>query len=471
VSKLLIIDDEESLLYSLEAGLAAEGLEVITAATGREGIDAVGRHVPDAVILDVRLPDMTGLEALDRIKELDPRLPVVMITAFAATETAIGAVKRGAFEYLLKPVDLHHLREVVARAVELRRMRSVPTVFDGRAADADADEIVGRCPVMQGVYRTVGLLAPQDVPVLIAGESGTGKELIARAVYQHTARADKPLHAVNCAATPGATLEGELFGHEKGAGRRRVGKFEQAHGGTVFLDDIGEMAMPAQAKLLQILRERRFDTSGNKAVAADVRVIATTHQDLEALAAAGRFRRDLLYRLNGFSIALPPLRERPADILLLADYFLRRAARRLDKPLRAVAPEALRVLERHAWPGNVRELENVIRFAAIRSVGETITPDCLPPSLRGESPAGASDREAVELIGVRRLVRDLLADGSLDIYRRVMAEVERIVVGDVLRHAGGNQVQASELLGISRNTLRAKLQPTESASGIPAERN
>jgi two-component system nitrogen regulation response regulator GlnG len=335
------------------------------------------------------------------------------------------------------------------------------------AGDSDppeGDVIVGRSPAMQAVYKAVGLIAPQDVPVLITGESGTGKELIARAVFQHGRRAGKPFLAVNCAATPESALEGELFGHEKGAapvGQQRVGSFEQADGGTVLLDEIGDMAIPAQAKLLRVMEERRFNRVGGKSpVTADVLVIATTNQDLEALTAAGRFRRDLLYRLNGFVIALPPLRERPGDVSLLAEHFLRGSARRLGKSLRSLAPAAVQLLERHGWPGNVRELRNVIRFAAVQASGELLTPDCLPAALRGES-AGPAAREPVDLLGVRRLVRDLLSDGSLDIYRRVLAEVERVVVGDVLEHVGGNQVHASELLGISRNTLRAKLQTFE----------
>ena len=466
MAQLLIIDDEESLLYSLEAGLSTDDVEVLTATTGREGVAAVRARAPDAVILDVRLPDMTGLEAFDQIRALDPRLPVVIITAYAAAETAIEAVKRGAFDYLLKPVDLHHLRDTVARAIELRRMRSVPTVIAGGPAPPDADEVVGRSPAMQAVYRAIGLFAPQTVPVLIRGESGTGKELIARTVYQHSKRAAEPLLALDCAATPEAALEEELFGHETraGGGRRKVGKFEQADGGTVFLDEIADLSPSAQVQLLRVLQERRFDRAGGgAAVPADVRVIASTSQDLDALAAAGRFRRDLLYRLNGFVIELPPLRDRPGDVPLLVDYFLRQAARRLDRPLRSVSPEAVRLLELHTWAGNVRELQNVVRFAAIQATGEVVTPDCLPAALRGEAAAGAPG-EAVDLVGVRRLVRNLLGAGSLDIYRRVLLEVERAVIGDVLEYVGGNQVQASELLGISRNTLRARLQAFDRAA-------
>ncbi len=470
MAKLLIIDDEESLLYSLEAGLSTGELEVLTATTGREGIDVVRSSTPDAVILDVRLPDMTGLEAFDRIRAIDPRLPVIIITAYAATETAIEAVKRGAFEYLLKPVDLHHLREAVARTVDLRRMRSTPAVIAGATVPADADEIVGRSPAMQAVYRSIGLLAPQSVPVLITGESGTGKELIARSLYQHSNRADKPLLALNCTATPEALSEEELFGHEKRihGGRQKVGKFEQADGGTVFLDEIADLSLPAQAKLLRVLQEQRFDrVGGNDAVAADVRVIAATNQDLDALTASGRFRRDLLYRLNGYVIPLPPLRERPGDVPLLVEYFLRQSNRRLGRPLRSVAPDAMHLLERHGWAGNVRELQNVVRFAAIQTVGDVLTADCLPTTLRGASPAGGPADEVVDFVGVRRLVQRLLAAGSLEIYRRVLVEVEHAVIGEVVEHVNGNQVQASDLLGISRNTLRAKLQAISKSIANP----
>lgn len=466
MANLLIIDDEESLLYSLEVGLSADDVEVFTATTGQDGVAAVRKRTPDAVILDVRLPDMTGLEVFDQIRAIDSRLPVVLITAFSAAETAIEAVKRGAFDYLLKPVDLHYLRDTVARAVELRRMRSVPAVIAGDTESPDADEIVGKSPAMQMVYRAIGLFAPQTVPVLITGESGTGKELIARTLFQHSNRADKPLLALDCATTPESALEEELFGHEKGteSGRRKIGKFEQADGGTIFLDEIADLSLPAQAKLLRVLQERRFDrVGGSDAVAADVRVIASTGQDLEALAVAGRFRRELLYRLNGFAIALPPLRNRFGDIPLLVDYFLRQASRRLNKPLRSVSPETVRLLELHTWAGNVQELQNVVRFAAIHATGEVITPDCLPAALRGGGTAGQSG-EIMDLVGVRRLVQNLLATGSPDIYRRVLLEVERAVIEDVLEHVDGNQVQASELLGISRNTLRAKLQTLDRAT-------
>ena len=458
--KLLIVDDEANLLYSLQAGLETDDLSVVTAKTGKRGLALIPKELPDVVIVDVRLPDMSGLEVFDKIKEIAPRVPVVIITAFAATETAIEAMKRGAFEYLLKPVDLHQLREVVARAIELRRMQSVPAVFEQPEKPGD-DPIVGRSALMQAVYKSIGKIAPQDVTVLILGESGTGKELVARALYQHSRRADKPFLAINCAAIPDSLLESELFGHEKGAftgaDRQRIGKFEQADGGTIFLDEIGDMSAPTQAKVLRLLQDQQFERVGGRdTLAVDVRVIAATNQKLDELVSAGRFRQDLYYRLNGVTITLPPLRDRKEDTPLLVDHFVRLSNRKLDKNVTTIAPEALRVMEAHDWPGNVRELQNVVRYAVIQAVGEVVTADCLPASVRGGA-APQPGRSPEDALDVRRLVRDLLAFGSPDIYRRVIAEVDRVVLAEVLRHVSGNQVHASELLGISRTTLRAKI--------------
>jgi two-component system nitrogen regulation response regulator GlnG len=472
VRKLLIIDDEANLLYSLQAGLETDDLAVVTAKTGKRGLALIPKEAPDVVIVDVRLPDLSGLEVFDRIKEIAPRVPVIVITAFATTETAIEAMKRGAFEYLLKPVDLHQLREIVARALELHRMQNVPAVFDQmeESSDHSADPIVGRSPVMQEVYKAIGRVAPQDVTVLILGESGTGKELVARALYQHSRRADKPFLAINCAAIPDSLLESELFGHEKGAftgaDRQRIGKFEQANGGTIFLDEIGDMSPATQAKLLRVLQDQQFERVGGRdTLAVDVRVVAATNQNLEARVASGHFRQDLLYRLNGMTITLPPLRDRKDDIPQLVDHFVRVANRKLDKHVTTVAPESLRILENHDWPGNVRELQNVVRYAVIQTVGEMLRANSLPTSVRGATaPGGQSHEDGLDVL---RLVRDLLAFGSPELYRKVIAEVDRVVLAEVLRHVGGNQVHASELLGISRTTLRAKL-AAEKQMGNPA---
>ena len=459
---VLVIDDEQSIRYSLEVGLQADDLIVHAASTGRQGLTLIEELSPDAVILDVHLPDYSGLELFDRIRQLDPKLPVIIITAFATTETAIEAMKRGAFEYLLKPVDLHQLRDAVEKAVELRRMSRVPAVYEqDAAADDQADRIVGNSAAMQNVYKTIGRVAPQDVSVLIIGESGTGKELIARALYQHSHRADKPFLAINCAAIPDSLLESELFGHDRGAftgaDRQRIGKFEQAHEGTLFLDEIGDMSPATQAKVLRLLQEQRFERlGGQETIQTDVRVIVATNQDLETLVAAGRFRQDLFYRLNGFVIKLPPLRERREDIPALVEHFRRIANRKLGKDVRITSLETLQLLKEHSWPGNIRELQSAIRYGVLQTLGDVLTVDALPASLRGQPLLLAPMNSALRL-DVQRMVEQLIQSGSPDIYRTILQAVDRVVLEAVLTHVGFNQVQASEILGISRTTLRTKL--------------
>ena len=296
MARLLVVDDEPNVRYSIKKRLESDSLEVDVAETGRQGFELTRQLRPEVVILDVRLSDMSGMEVFDQIRELDPRLPVIIITAYAATETAIEAMKRGAFEYLLKPVDFHQLREVVQHALELSRFRHVPAVFGDEEQAEEAERIVGRSPAMQEVYKAIGRVAPRDVTVLIVGESGTGKELVARALFHHSARTAAPFLAINCAAIPETLLESELFGHERGtftgADRRRIGKFEQSHGGTLFLDEIGDMSPATQAKVLRLIQEQRFERlGGNETIQTDVRLIAATNKDLDAEVAAGRFRR------------------------------------------------------------------------------------------------------------------------------------------------------------------------------------
>src|SRR5579871_2077852 len=373
--RLLVIDDEPNVLYSLEKSLRSDALEVLTASTAKEGIELAQRRRPDAVLLDVRLPDMSGLDAFDRLRQIDPRLPIIVITAYATTDTAIEAMKRGAFEYLLKPVDFHRLREVVAKAVELSRLRHVPAVFEeDRAANGSVDPIVGRSPAMQQVYKAIGRVAPLDVTVLITGESGTGKELVARALYQHSRRAERPFLTINCAAIPEALLESELFGHERGAftgaDRRRIGKFEQCDGGTLFLDEIGDMPLRLQAKMLRVLQDQRFERlGGQETVQTDVRILAATNQNLPRLVEEGRFRSDLYFRLSMVKIDIPPLRAREGGLEELAHEFLYRYAREMGIEVRGFAPETLELLRQYSWPGNVRELQGVIRQALFAGRG------------------------------------------------------------------------------------------------------
>lgn len=463
MANLLVIDDEPNVRYSLEKGLQHAGLRVSGVGTAREGIERVRVDPPDAIILDVRLPDMSGLAAYEQIRQLDPRLPVIIVTAHATTETAIEATKLGAFDYQLKPVDLHKLREVVERAVELSRLSRVPALLDHEApAETAGDRIVGRSPAMQEVYKAIGRVAPQDVTVLILGESGTGKELVARSIYQHSRRSRGPFLTINCAAIPESLLESELFGHERGAftgaDRRRIGRFEQAHGGTIFMDEIGDMTYGTQAKLLRLLQEQQFErVGGDASIRTDVRVIAATNQDLPAMVATQRFRQDLFYRLNVFAIRLPALRDRPNDVPLLINYFLRQYNRELGRHVHSVAPDTQRLLEKYSWPGNVRELQSTIKYALLHAAGDGLTVDNLPETLR--FPVGSTTRPGSPSgnLDVTAYLQHLLNEGEPEIYSKVHAAVDRLLLEEVLRHTKGNQVLAAEVLGVSRNTLRARL--------------
>lgn len=464
--KLLVIDDEPNVRYSLENALRSETFEVLTAPTARQGVLLVREQSPDAVLLDVRLPDKSGLDVFVEIQQIDPQLPVIMMTAFTTTDTAIEAMKRGAFDYLTKPVDLKQLRGVVAKAVDLRAMTlSPPDIESGSLLEIPTEAVVGRSPRMQEVYKAIGRVAATDVNVLILGESGTGKELVARAIHHHSRRNNHPLLAINCAAIPESLLESELFGHERGsftgADKRRVGKFEQASSGTLFLDEIGDMTGATQAKVLRVLQDQRFErVGGSETVQADVRVIAATNQDLEELAIAGRFRRDLYYRLKVYTITLPALRERLEDLPLLVDHFIQLYNREVGKRVRSASTETLELLRSYSWPGNVRELQGAIKNSLVNATHEVITPDCLPASVRHgallireiETAATTND------LNVTQLIRRLLVQGESDIYHKLLLALDRAALAQVLEHANGNQVEAARRLGISRTTLRAKLQ-------------
>lgn len=487
-SKLLIIDDEPNICRTLQESLATEELLVFTAGSARNGIEQVRKLAPDAILLDVRLPDMSGLDAYDKIREIDPRIPVILMTAFAKTDTAIEAMRRGAFEYLVKPVDFRRLQTVLEKALETSRLGHVPARYpEDNEDDAgiDADRIIGFSPAMQEVYKMIGRVAPQDATVLILGESGTGKELVARAIYHYSNRNQKPFLAINCAALPETLLESELFGHEKGAftgaDQRRIGKFEQVCGGTIFLDEIGDMSPATQAKALRLLQQQQFERVGGSAtIQTDVRIIAATNCNLQKLVEEGKFRRDLLYRLNGFTINLPPLRERPDDIPVLTEHFLRRFNRELHKTVRSITVEALERLRRHDWPGNVRELESAIRYALVRAGGDVLTADHLPESCISSvgraSPLPSEDVTALHgsppmstdniTLDLAALTQQLLQHESTNVYREIGNRVDQIVLDTVLKHVNGNQLLAAEYLGISRMTLRQKLR----ALGLPTDR-
>jgi two-component system nitrogen regulation response regulator GlnG len=464
---LLVIDDEADVLLCLRAVFGGGDVTLLTASSAAEGLAQLARCRPDAVILDIRLPDLSGLEAFRQIHARDPRVPVIFITGRGTAETAIEAMRLGAYEYLLKPLDLDHVREAVNRAFAISRLMSVPALVPDTGAEEDrSDLLIGRCPAMQEVYKSVGRVAPQDVTVLLRGESGTGKELLARAIYHYSRRADKPFLTINCAAIPESLLESELFGHEKGAftgaHQRRIGKFEQCHGGTLFLDEIGDMTPMTQVKVLRVLQDQQFQrVGGNEVIQTDVRLIAATNRDLEAMVAAGTFRNDLYYRLNVYTIRLPPLRERREDIPLLVGYYLRRFSGELGKDVRQAAPQTLALLEQYPWPGNVRELQSVLKQALLQATGSVLAAEFLPALVRDDGPsAGPAAAPGVRLTeaDLTRFIREALAAGRMNLYEEYTALTERVLFQQVLAHTEGNLTQAAKVLGINRGTLRTRLE-------------
>jgi two-component system nitrogen regulation response regulator GlnG len=471
---LLIVDDEPSILAAFRRAYRDSDVKLETAETAAEGLDRARQCVPDVIILDVQLPDMSGLEAMRHFYEADPKCPVIFITGKSTTDTAIQAMKLGAFEYLLKPLELSGLRQLISKALEIRRLMHVPAVvIEDEAGDDRADAIVGRSTAMQKVYKDIGRVATQDVTVLITGESGTGKELVARALYQHSKRANAPFLAINCAAIPEQLLESELFGHEKGAftgaDRRRIGKFEQCSGGTIFLDEVADLSPMTQSKMLRLLQEQRFErVGGNETVQTNVRLIAATNRDLEALTAAGQFRSDLYYRLSVFTIRLPPLRERGKDLDLLIQHYLKRFNRELDKDVPALSSEAMDKLRSYSWPGNVRELQSVLKQALLQAVGPTVLAEFLPASVHGsaerrlKSPLAENGRPrpvqgTSDFDALRQLISDAIQTGTGNLYHDAVRQLDRILLARVLEHTGGNQLQAARILGITRGSLRTKL--------------
>jgi DNA-binding NtrC family response regulator len=462
MGRLLLVDDNPDLILAqMHHVLGASEHRIDVARTGEEGIHSITERAPDVVLLDLRLPDLSGLDVFKRIRQIDARIPVVFITAAPAAHYAIEAMKEGAYDYLIKPLDTQHLRRVVGQALELSRLSREPAVVaESPPEEERSDAIIGCSPAMLEVFKAIGRVAAQDVTVLITGESGTGKELVARAIYQHGPRAKAPFLALNCAAIPEALLESELFGHEKGAftgaKRRRIGKFEQCHGGTLFLDEIGDMPLASQAKVLRLLHEQAFErVGGNETIRTDVRLIAATHRDLRAWSEEGKFRRDLFYRLGVFAIDLPPLRERGDDLPMLVQHYLRRFSRELGREVREVAPEAMQRLLGYPWPGNIRELQSVLRQALVRATGPVLVaaflPDLAPrPAAEPALAVGAGSR-------LEAVIEQRLRDGSRELYEEARRECDRFLLPLVLRWTGGNQLQAARILGIARRTLRLRL--------------
>lgn len=467
-SKLLVIDDEANIRFTIQETLGSSELQVITAGSGREGIQKFREETPSVVLVDVRMPDLTGLEVFRRIQEMDTKVPVILMTAYSRTDNAIEAMRNGAFEYLVKPIDLNRLRQLVGQALEVSSKNHTRVVFETEHLDnpdLSSDYIIGDTQVMQSVYKAVGRVAPQDVNVLLLGETGTGKELVARAIHQYSARSTKPFLAVNCAALSESLLESELFGHERGAftgaDQRRIGKFEQVSGGTIFLDEIGDMTSSTQAKSLRLLQQQQFERlGGNTTIQTDVRIVAATNKDLRGMVERGEFRQDLFYRLSAFTISLPPLRERAADIPAISDHLLKRFSKQYGRGEMFWTEEAMESLMKYSWPGNVRELSNVVQYACVNTMGDAIYLDALPLEVRSEGGIAKSLSDptvpAEDFREVRDFIASLLQSQKSDLYRTVMQRIEGILIEETLKHTGGNQQAAAERLGISRMTLRSK---------------
>jgi two-component system response regulator HydG len=443
-AKILVADDDASHRTMLTAVLSGEGYQVQEADDGDTACAAVESHIFDLVLMDLRMKRMNGDEAQKKMAAISPATPVIIMTAYGSVRSAVKALKAGAQDYLTKPIDIDEMKLLVVKTLHHRRLEEENLNLKERLdAQFDFGNIIGRSPSMRELFETLALVAPSDATVLIQGESGTGKELVANAIHHNSPRRDRPFVKVNCAALPETLLENELFGHEKGAftgatGPKK-GRFQMADRGTLFLDEIAEMTPATQAKILRVLQEKEFEpVGGSRTIRVDTRILSATNRNLEAEIAAGRFREDLYYRLNVVTVKVPPLRNRSADIPLLADFFLGRYAQKNHRNLKGIHPRTMDLLLRHGWPGNVRELENVVERGVIMAGGDRVGPEDLPGALQG------NDRGGPAKVPV-------LASG------RSLKEVEKEMILKTLEDMGGNRTHTAAMLGISRRTLQLKL--------------
>jgi len=459
---ILIVDDDKSIRYSLKRMLE-EHFSILTAQNGEEGLMRMKESSPDLIIMDIKMPGRSGIEVLKEMKSIDPKSLVILMTAYGTTETTIEAMKFGAFDYILKPFPIPQMKELVQKAIALRKLMKEEVSYAHEPDQEKVEEqIIGSSPKMQEIYKVIGQVAPSDVTVLIRGESGTGKELMARAIYHYSLRSSYPFLPVNCAAIPDTLLESELFGHEKGAFTgaisRRIGKLEQCQGGTIFLDEIGDMSFSTQAKLLRIIQEKTFERlGGRETIRVDVRFIVATNKDLEEAMVKGEFREDLYYRLNVVSLRVPPLRERKEDIPGLTSYFLKRFNRELKRKVIGITPEAMEKIASYSWPGNVRQLENVLKRAMLLCQGEWILDDQLLLEVEERREAGEGrERKTFEDL-LDSLFSELAETSSAREDIDMVSAIEKGLIIRALQKTNGNQVQAASLLGINRSTLRGKM--------------
>ncbi len=458
MKKILIVDDEDNVRYSFRKFFRDNETSISEASNGLEAINILKKETFDLVLMDIEMPGISGLEAIQRVKVIHPNLPVIIMTAFGTTERVIGAMKYGAFEYIEKPFDIERLKTLVKEALSLKVLSNNELSRNEQTQNIHPGEIVGQSASMKEVFKMIGRVAAADVSVLISGESGTGKELVARALHRYSDRTEKPFIAINCAAIPDNLLESELFGYDKGAftdaSQPKPGKFEQANGGTLFMDEIADMSLTLQAKLLRVLQEGTFERLGsNKSISTNVRIVSASNKNLEQAIAEGRFREDLFYRLKVVTITIPPLRMRAGDIPVLANYFLARYTNEMKRPATSLPPESLDLLMNHHWPGNVRQLENLIKRTILLSKNNVITPDLLESELKSDIKNNQETQKETRLA----IPSDLDAyDGHL--YKYVIEQTEKELLEKTLHHTRWNQAKASRLLGISRAMLYERME-------------
>jgi len=468
-NKLLIIDDDNEILDMLSSFFADSDFELLLEKESNTGLERARVERPNVALVDISLPKKSGLEVLRELKEMDPRICVIIMTGHLTTQTVIEAMKHGAFDYLTKPLNLKQLETLVNKAFQTnfltRGIRIIGGAAPARSNDAETDAMIGSSPEMIEIWKMVGKITESDATVLIQGDSGTGKELLARAIYNNSRRKNKPFIAVNCAALPETLLESELFGHEKGAFtdavRLHIGRFEQCNGGTIFLDEIAEMSQKNQAKLLRVLENQEFErVGGNETIKVDVRILAATNRSLINAVKEKRFRLDLFYRLKVVTFHLPPLKERQEDIPLLANHFVKKFSRENNKSLLKISSAAMKVLLSYSWPGNIRELKNVINSSVVFSKSDTMFPDDFEPLLYGTNTLDevATDSSPLDCyVMIKPLFNSMARSSDGTAYEGIISKVEESLIRLTMERYRNNQVHAAKFLGISRNMLRERL--------------